>query len=785
MMGVSIDLGRRFGLVEPDLTKARKKGVPDSGLDYRAYNAAHPTSTQKDSRGRWTDNPVGQAIGQAISNVMARRGVTLDPDGTLVHLSDIRAEVGDRVPRGELDVELRRLSNAPGSGFLLIPQSNRKILTEEQRAGAVRIGGEDRELVSVTARDLPKPSKQESGIKYDPAFKMDPSPLSPSAEPWKAARVNLTRQISETADSDLSDWEDSDLAALRANAATLVAAVDGEQKRRKATKPARPKATARVKAKPELDFDALAADLRALPLVPESRDEVSRRLGALTIPELRGLGSTIDHPLPSKARKAELVSALSERIIGARLTTDAVMHYGDLDRFDRRRAEAGGVSGLERLMGGKWDKPDAPGKPMQEQVRDAHAGLQRYPGDWVPLADLREKLGGTREEQDAALKEMATQPGIYIIPWDNRKALRQRDHDASLRFGGEDNHAIRIEQAPAPAKVTARPRKPRAEDTGQDVSAIAGRIQALDVDDAEAAAKVRAMVEKLRVAQMKELAGKLGPTVSARGRSRAQLVHDIVEGTVGFRQRSRAIGSGEDLWGGGRPSAPPTGTSAARTVMGTKMSLPMQQALVKVEDSGGLEMRRAEFIHDHKLSEREFDLLVDNGFLEEDELAGLGFIGITPRGEQAIKALRESEGRRGGGVPKADLDAKRQRLAHLEAMQRGEVPLAHGIDYVRQEVQDLRREIAAEEGGGGKDVRASGETLAVVDRLRSLTSVAEGRTLIGGKSKAELLAIAEAAGISRPSGKTKQELIESITYATITGPGSHAMLRRLGNQGKA
>lgn len=746
-MGVSIDLGRRFGLVEPDLTKARKKGVPDSGLDYRAYNAAHPTSTQKDSRGRWTDNPVGQAIGQAISNVMARRGVTLDPDGTLVHLSDIRAEVGDRVPRGELDVELRRLSNAPGSGFLLIPQSNRKILTEEQRAGAVRIGNEDRELVSVTARDLPKPSKQESGIKYDPAFKMDPSPLSPSAEPWKAARGNLTRQIGETADSDLSDWEDSDLAALRANAATLVAAVDGEQKRRKATKPARPKATARVKAKPELDFDALAADLRALPLVPESRDEVSRRLGALTIPELRGLGSTIDHPLPSKARKAELVSALSERIIGARLTTDAVMHYGDLDRFDRRRAEAGGVSGLERLMGGKWDKPDAPGKPMQEQVRDAHAGLQRYPGDWVPLADLREKLGGTREEQDAALKEMATQPGIYIIPWDNRKALRQRDHDASLRFGGEDNHAIRIEQAPAPAKVTARPRKPRAEDTGQDVSAIAGRIQALDVDDAEAAAKVRAMVEKLRVAQMKELAGKLGPTVSARGRSRAQLVHDIVEGTVGFRQRSRAIGSGEDLWGGGdvglqartpeviradviqaygalssepgelvslarlrdrlkgvpredldrvlkemdrarviqlepdpnrkalpqeakdaaivlggepkhflffrggggRPSAPPAGTSAARTVMGTKMSLPMQQALVKVEDSGGLEMRRAEFIHDHKLSEREFDLLVDNGFLEEDELAGLGFIGITPRGEQAIKALRESEGQRGGG----------------------------------------------------------------------------------------------------------------------------------------
>jgi len=83
----------------------------------------------------------------------------------------------------------------------------------------------------------------------------------------------------------------------------------------------------------------------------------------------------------------------------------------------------------------------------QQQVRETYTKLSRHPGDWVPLADLREALGQYEQaEIDAALESLAKNPHVYLIPWDNRKALRQRDHDAAFHFGGDDNHALRIEE---------------------------------------------------------------------------------------------------------------------------------------------------------------------------------------------------------------------------------------------------------------------------------------------------------------------------------------------------
>jgi hypothetical protein len=90
---------------------------------------------------------------------------------------------------------------------------------------------------------------------------------------------------------------------------------------------------------------------------------------------------------------------------------------------------------------------------VENKVHTAYSELSRRPGDWVPLADLRERLAGLdRREQDRALESLALQPGVQIIPWDNFKALGPRDHAASLHFGGQDNHAIRFEDSlPRPA----------------------------------------------------------------------------------------------------------------------------------------------------------------------------------------------------------------------------------------------------------------------------------------------------------------------------------------------
>jgi hypothetical protein len=83
---------------------------------------------------------------------------------------------------------------------------------------------------------------------------------------------------------------------------------------------------------------------------------------------------------------------------------------------------------------------------VEERIRTGYAKLAAEPAGWVSLADLRELLDDIpRAELDTALKWMAVQPGVRLIPVANLKSLSTRDHDAALRFGGEDNHAFAIE----------------------------------------------------------------------------------------------------------------------------------------------------------------------------------------------------------------------------------------------------------------------------------------------------------------------------------------------------
>lgn len=78
-------------------------------------------------------------------------------------------------------------------------------------------------------------------------------------------------------------------------------------------------------------------------------------------------------------------------------------------------------------------------------VRAAYADLAKAPGDWVGLADLRDRLGDIdRGALDETLRRMVREDGVRIIPLANTKALLPRDREAALRIGGEDNHTIAI-----------------------------------------------------------------------------------------------------------------------------------------------------------------------------------------------------------------------------------------------------------------------------------------------------------------------------------------------------
>ena len=82
---------------------------------------------------------------------------------------------------------------------------------------------------------------------------------------------------------------------------------------------------------------------------------------------------------------------------------------------------------------------------VEGAARAAYQQLADRPGNWVGLADLRERLGGlARSKVDETLRAMVRQPGVRIIPVANSKSLSSRDREAALRIGDEDNHTISI-----------------------------------------------------------------------------------------------------------------------------------------------------------------------------------------------------------------------------------------------------------------------------------------------------------------------------------------------------
>ena len=82
---------------------------------------------------------------------------------------------------------------------------------------------------------------------------------------------------------------------------------------------------------------------------------------------------------------------------------------------------------------------------IEERIRTGYAKLATEPAGWVSLADLRELLDDVaRPALDAALRRVAVQPDVRLIPVANLKSLSTRERDAALRFGGEDNHALAI-----------------------------------------------------------------------------------------------------------------------------------------------------------------------------------------------------------------------------------------------------------------------------------------------------------------------------------------------------
>jgi hypothetical protein len=96
--------------------------------------------------------PVDDRIRQALDDFIASYG---GKPGDIVMLSDIRKALPD-VDRAQFDAAILRLNSDPH--VHVIPESNQKVLTPEQRAGAVSIGNQPRHLIAITPSTGQTPS---------------------------------------------------------------------------------------------------------------------------------------------------------------------------------------------------------------------------------------------------------------------------------------------------------------------------------------------------------------------------------------------------------------------------------------------------------------------------------------------------------------------------------------------------------------------------------------------------------------------------------------------------
>jgi hypothetical protein len=91
--------------------------------------------------------------------------------------------------------------------------------------------------------------------------------------------------------------------------------------------------------------------------------------------------------------------------------------------------------------------PQGPVADVEKQIRSVYHDLVVEPRGWVGLRALRERLGLSRADVDAALLRLDLLPGVYLQPESDQKTLTEADRAAAIRIGGEAKHLLSIEGA--------------------------------------------------------------------------------------------------------------------------------------------------------------------------------------------------------------------------------------------------------------------------------------------------------------------------------------------------
>lgn len=184
-----------------------------------------------------------------------------------------------------------------------------------------------------------------------------------------------------------------------------------------------------------------------------------------------------------QARRRELEDQQGSAARAARKPAPAFVPKDPKVDRDIRDAVASLTGRTDLPSGGMFVGNPAMGMPMT----DLHETFRQ--GGHVYLADVRDALGEkySRQQVDAALTDLATDPSVRLLPVAASASLSQRDRDSALRMGGGDINLIKIEPSahsapatPAPKKTAAAPSAKAAKRPPVDVPAQAAGPGVLD-----------------------------------------------------------------------------------------------------------------------------------------------------------------------------------------------------------------------------------------------------------------------------------------------------------------
>lgn len=601
-----------------------------------------------------------------------------------VQIAEVRERLKD-VDWPTIKAELQRLDTE--KVIYLVGDPNRKAITKKARAAAVDVGGEEKHLITIPRGYGKGPSRREREQARDTAnadkATKDETPNPDGLDSLDDPRLRSLALEYEVATGDRKKM----LAGLREAGAVSpeVAKTRREADAAAETErmPARI-ADAYMRLKhPDGDWVSLTSLRREIGGSHEDQDRTLMTM--VREGKIRLIPEENRKTITTEDKAAALnVSGEDKHLIGI---------FGDDGNSIAKPSDSPATSPLRNRIG-----------EALEKLRLASTGAQADTDSaWFYLADLRDALPDVpRQELDAELLKLSREKGkIALIPASNQKVLTQRHRDAAIDKGGESKNQIRLLPDGRNELTGAKPTTAEAFAARTGASLVEAFSDAADTDGP----KIRQLMASMSKEELAEVARQL-PTVTKprRGDSRKTLEDNLFEGTVGFRQRSAAIGG----WGDrGKPieatapqetaaiqSAPkmtaaevraerkrikqvapmptleerikssqvnlgretlfgtdanpvlpapaPAPSASAKLLLGTNFTPNMQAAVSAIYEEGAFERKRAAFQEDFSLTDDEIDALEVNGFIEVDDRAGPGYIALTPRGEAAIAELRRS-----------------------------------------------------------------------------------------------------------------------------------------------